>query len=317
MGISFDYVNILQNITSPIWSINAKSFGSVVQGITAIRQRIDIALTTSKGTDPLRPEFGTKIYLYQDAPISTAAVEIKKEILKALQIWVADITNIKVTYTIIDAQVIFNIGYSLVDSDLIDDIQYELNNGVLNGKSNHLVLQSFFPTNPLGQPYQVSLSLNNTDVNPLPPSIGFDTIELLYNWVLYNWKSFGKWLLQPDQLIVQISDPKYLTGRLIISVLNLYKISASIPVLNPGQKWVVRFQPDPTATNYLADNPFYTLSDIVTGMQAQFGAYGTWSLESTNGDFNADFNGDFNVSNTKLVLMTRDYPHGVITITIA
>ena len=316
-GISFEYVNILQNITSPVWSLSIKSFGAVVQGITAIRQRIDIALTTSKGTDPLRPEFGTLIYTYQDAPISVAAVEIKKEIIKALQIWVPDITNIKVTYTIINAQVIFNIGYALVDIDLIDDIQYELDNGVLTGKSNQLVLQSFFPVNTTNQPYQVALSLNNVVVNPAPPSIGFDTIELLYDWILYNWKFLGKWLLQPDQLIGQISDPKYLTGSLVISVLNLFKVWSSIPVLNPGQKWVVQFQPDPTATNYLADNPFYTLSDLVTGMQAQFGDYGSWNLESNTGDFNSDFNGDFNISNTKLVLITRNNPLAVITITVA
>jgi len=310
-------VNVLQYITSPVWCISAKHYGTVLQGITAIRQRIDLTLTTSKGTDPMRPEFGTNIYLYQDGPINVSAVEGKKEILKALSIWVPDITNIKVTYAIINAQVIFSIGYALVDSDLIDNLQYELDNGTFTAKSSQLVLQAFIPTNLTAQPYQVSLSLNNIDANPTPPALGFDTIELLYNWILYNWKFYGTWLLQPDQLIAQISDPKYLSGKLLITVLQLYKIWSSIPVLNPGQKWVVRFLPDPTATNYLADNPFYTLSDLVTGMQAQFGSYGTWNLENINGDFNSDFNGDFNVANTKLVLSTRDYPLAVITITIA
>ncbi len=306
----------LKDITSPIWSISVKQYGSIVQGIVAIRQQIQIALTTSKGTDPLRPEFGTVIFKYQDAPVNVAAVEIKKEILKALQIWVPDIINVKVKASIIDSQVTFNIGYNLVDSDLIDDIQYQLDNGTLVNSTNQtLTLQAFLPNNPNNFPFQVELFLNNAAVNPVPPELGFDSIDLLFNWVKWNWKFLANWLLQPDQLIGYITDVKYLTGALTIKLLNLYKISTSIPVLNPGQKWVVRFQPDPTATNYLADNPFYTLSDLVTGMGVQFGSYGNFNLETIDGEFNSDFNGDFNVSRTKLVLTTREYKNAIITIT--
>ena len=240
----------LKNITSPIWSLSVKQYGSIVQGIVAIRQQIQIALTTTKGTDPMRPEFGTNIYKYQDAPVNVAAVEVKKEILRALQIWVPDITGVTVTTAIIDSQVIFGIGYSLVDSDLIDNIQYELDNGTLVNSSNQtLTLQAFIPANPSSLPYQVELLLNNAAANPAPPSLGFDSIDLLFSWVNSNWKFLANWLLQPDQLIGYIADIKYLTGTLAIKLLSLFKVSTSIPVLNPGQKWVVRFQPDPTATN--------------------------------------------------------------------
>ncbi len=313
-------MTILSKITSPIWALSINGFGTVVQGIAAIRQRIFITLTTSMGSDPLRPLFGTQIYLYQDAPVNVAAVEIKKQIIAGLQAWMSDdIENVKVTYTIQDnSHVIFNIGYELVNSELYDNLQYELDNGVLTNVTNQaLTLQALIPANPTGLSYLLSLVLNNNAVNPPAPANGFDSIDLLYNWIKSNWSFLGKWLQQPDQIIGYISDVKYLTGKLAITLLNEFKIYATIPVLNPGEKWIVRFQPDPAGTNFLADNPFYTMADIVAGMQSQFGDYGVWYLDNVNGDFNADFNGDFNVSSTRLVLQTKDYPNAVVTITKA
>lgn len=309
-------MSILQNITSPVWSLSINAFGSIVQGLTAIRQRIHIALTTTKGTDPMRPLFGSDIFKYQDAPINVAVVEIKREILLSLQKWVPDITNIKVTYSIKDENAIFNIAYGLTNSEILDSVQYELANGTItNVTTQGLTLQALFPSNPNSYPFQIDLSLNNQVTNPAPPANGFETVELMFDWVRSNWNFLASWLLQPNQLIAYVADPKYTTGKLLISLLEIFKVSTSIPVLNPGERWVVRFQPESTAENYLADTPFYTLGDLVTGMQVQFGLYGSWNLEAIGGDFNGDFNGDFSVASTKLVFMTRDYKNAVITIT--
>lgn len=84
----------LADIRSADWSLKLDSadqpgsgIGKVAQGIDDVDQCIAIILTTPKGTDALRPSFGTDIWRYIDAPISQAAPAIVREVTQAILQW--------------------------------------------------------------------------------------------------------------------------------------------------------------------------------------------------------------------------------------
>lgn len=78
---------LVPNIQSVNWQISRTGFGQIAQGLEDIRQCIFNILTTSRGTDPLRPEFGTLIYQYLDKPVNFAAPKIVSEILDGVRLW--------------------------------------------------------------------------------------------------------------------------------------------------------------------------------------------------------------------------------------
>lgn len=84
----------LADITSADWSLKldtpgqpGSGLGQVVQGVDDVNQCIAIILTTPKGTDVLRPTFGTDIWRYIDAPISEAGPAIVREVTQSITQW--------------------------------------------------------------------------------------------------------------------------------------------------------------------------------------------------------------------------------------
>lgn len=59
----------------------------VVEGADDIRQAIAIILSTPKGGDPLRPDFGSSLYLYLDYPIDRARPHVARETVRAIRRW--------------------------------------------------------------------------------------------------------------------------------------------------------------------------------------------------------------------------------------
>jgi phage baseplate assembly protein W len=59
----------------------------VVSGLEDVDQCIAIILTTPKGTDVLRPTFGTDIWRYIDAPISEVGPAIVGEVTGSIMQW--------------------------------------------------------------------------------------------------------------------------------------------------------------------------------------------------------------------------------------
>ncbi|MET0264711.1 MAG: GPW/gp25 family protein [Duganella sp.] len=57
----------------------------IVENIDDIHQSIRIILRTSKGSDPLRPEFGSNLHLYLDSPINRARPHVVRECMEALR----------------------------------------------------------------------------------------------------------------------------------------------------------------------------------------------------------------------------------------
>lgn len=83
----------IQDIKSKDWSISSAAAGEVVQGLNDINQCIAIIVSTVKGSDPLRPEFGCDIRQYLDKP-TTNVPRIIREVTEAIEVWE---TRIRVT----------------------------------------------------------------------------------------------------------------------------------------------------------------------------------------------------------------------------
>lgn len=84
----------LADITSADWSLMLDStgqpgsgIGNVVTGVNDVNQCIAIILTTPKGSDALRPTFGTDFWKYIDAPISEAGPAVVREVTQSITQW--------------------------------------------------------------------------------------------------------------------------------------------------------------------------------------------------------------------------------------
>jgi len=58
-----------------------------VEAMDDLRQSISIILTTRRGSDPLRPEFGSDIWRYIDHPIDRARPHLVREVYTAIGRW--------------------------------------------------------------------------------------------------------------------------------------------------------------------------------------------------------------------------------------
>lgn len=68
----------------------------VVTGVADIDQAIHIILTTPKGSDLLRPKFGSDVFRYLDYPINRARPHIVRETIDAIRQWEPRITAVSV-----------------------------------------------------------------------------------------------------------------------------------------------------------------------------------------------------------------------------
>jgi Bacteriophage baseplate protein W len=96
----------LSDIKSADWSLMLDSagrpgsgIGNVVTGIGDVDQCIAIILTTPKGTDVLRPTFGTDLWKYIDAPISQAGPAVVREVMQSITQWEPRVKVLSVTTT--------------------------------------------------------------------------------------------------------------------------------------------------------------------------------------------------------------------------
>lgn len=84
----------LADIKSADWSLMidrpsqpGSGIGNVLTGVSDVDQCIAIILTTPKGTDVLRPTFGTDIWKYIDAPINQARPAVVREVTQSITQW--------------------------------------------------------------------------------------------------------------------------------------------------------------------------------------------------------------------------------------
>ena len=131
----------VDEIKSAEWSLSTAGFGEVAEGIDDINQCITLILSTQKGSDPLRPEFGSDIWRYMDYGIDTAVPFMVREILSALSTWEGRINVTDVTYTIGEKNVGFDILWNLKGN---------------RQKGNSQILLSLVPTRDIVLPEEES-----------------------------------------------------------------------------------------------------------------------------------------------------------------
>lgn len=296
----------LNDIISPVWTFSKNGGGALIEGIASIRQALDIIITTTKGSDPLRPDFGCDAVKYQDYPINVAAPLITKALFDAISTWETRVTINKIGYSLAgNSNLVFSINYT-VESGILDELTVNVGSGIIltNGVPKLLTLTGLFLPNPNGYAYQPALILNGQNIFPSAPSFGFESIILLFKWVTANWSLYGSWYLT-NSGIVGIMKPIYTSGTLTISIINIKVYAIPILPLQEGNKYSIRIVAD--GIEYDVSGDLYTATDILNAIQQNgaTAALGTWSAQNTGGDFNEDFDNDFNENQFSLVLETQ------------
>lgn len=101
------------DINSAYWQLSLGGIGNVVQAVEDINQCILIIVTTRKGADPFRPNFGCGIFELLDRPINLVIAEMCKSITDAIALFETRIVVTSVTYEITYSSIDFSIGWKL------------------------------------------------------------------------------------------------------------------------------------------------------------------------------------------------------------
>ncbi|MFJ5239547.1 GPW/gp25 family protein [Pseudomonas neuropathica] len=93
------------SITAAHWQPALGTSGEVVEGLRDIDQAIRIILTTPKGADAHRPDFGSDLHLYIDWPVNRVTPHLVRETVDALRRWETRISVLQVQVLIEGAQI--------------------------------------------------------------------------------------------------------------------------------------------------------------------------------------------------------------------
>ena len=104
--------------TSVFWQPALQAPGEIVRGLDDIWQAIQIILRTPRGSDPHRPDFGSNIHLYLDYPIDQAVPHLVRETVEAIRRWEPRCQLVKVTPSIMEAQITLRVQWKLADGVL-------------------------------------------------------------------------------------------------------------------------------------------------------------------------------------------------------
>jgi uncharacterized protein len=113
----------LNDIQSSDWSLSLTPT-QVVQGLADIQQCIYIILTTQKGTDPTRPNFGCGIYEYIDKPVNIALPNMKREIADAIALFERRVKIIRILHTVEAAKITFKIEWTFAGQNGETEVSY-------------------------------------------------------------------------------------------------------------------------------------------------------------------------------------------------
>jgi phage baseplate assembly protein W len=304
----------ITQIKSPVWAYSILGGGAISEGLSAIRQCIDIILRTTKGSDPLRPEFGSDVYTYQDAPVNIAIPNIKKSILEALNTWEPRVTVQKVNHIGDVSKLEFEVVYTLNDGTISDSIIVTIgSSGIVTGiPVNRLILQGFVPPNPSNFQFQVKCILDGSPIVPAPPDSGFGDVLEMFQWVKDNWLNYGQWYLTAEGLVGYMV-PSFRTGSLTVSLLTKNRFQGLIPSLPIGYKYHISVDVDGTV--HENDSDLFTAGQLRQWAEDNLGELGMWQLVSLPGSFSEDFSEDFQLYLQLLVVYTSQANNVVITIT--
>lgn len=309
-------MSTLADIRSPFWQLSLTGAGNIEQGYNDVSQCIDVILRTQKGTDPLRPNFGSNIFFYQDAPVNIAIPNIKREIIDAISIWEPRVEIVRITHTINGENLLFAINYRVVDDNQETTAQLLLNkNGfiVTDAVPAQLILQAVIPAGWAGRQLLLEFLPDGRLPAPVPPIFGFANPTIMLAWVRSNWGYYGRWYLLRDKLVCFVRPGLMRTATLTITLTDIYRYAAVIPDLAPGQQLQAAISgahPIGGGTTIaFTTDPCPNMAALLAWLNANFG-FGTvtWAIENSvtgNGDFDAaDFDSsDFATTNISYSLV--------------
>lgn len=98
-------------ITAAHWQPALGTSGEVVEGLRDIDQSVRIILSTPKGSDPHRPEFGSDLHLYLDWPTNRVTPHLVREAVDAIRHWEPRVSVAQVQIQINAAQIIVQVHW--------------------------------------------------------------------------------------------------------------------------------------------------------------------------------------------------------------
>jgi len=125
----------VSDIKSADRSLATANIGDVVEGIDDINQCIVIILSTKKGSDPFRPDFGSNIWEWIDRPLPLAVPNMKRAIFEAIGLWEQRVIVTKVEHAYqneagasapVHAGIRFNISWKLRKSQTTGAVEVTL-----------------------------------------------------------------------------------------------------------------------------------------------------------------------------------------------
>lgn len=103
------------DITAAHWQPALGTPGGVVEGLRDIDQAIRIVLTTPKGSDAHRPDFGSDLHLYIDWPTNRVTPHLVRESVDAIRRWETRVSVVQVQVSIDDEHVIVRVQWRVAD----------------------------------------------------------------------------------------------------------------------------------------------------------------------------------------------------------
>lgn len=103
------------SITAAHWQPALGTSGEVVEGLSDIDQAIRIILTTPKGSDAHRPEFGSNIHLYIDWPVNRVTPHLVREAVDSIRQWEPRVSVVQVQVAVEGSQVTLRVQWRVAD----------------------------------------------------------------------------------------------------------------------------------------------------------------------------------------------------------
>lgn len=97
------------------WQPALGSPGEVVEGLRDIDQAIRIILTTPKGSDAHRPEFGSGLHLYIDWPVNRVTPHLVREAVDAIRRWETRVSVAQVQVLIEESRIVLRVQWRVAD----------------------------------------------------------------------------------------------------------------------------------------------------------------------------------------------------------
>jgi len=115
-----DTPTTLADIKSAHWQPCLHAAGEVVEGWADIDQAIRIILTTPKGTDRHRPDFGFAGHHYLDWPVTRATPHLVREAITAIRTWEKRADIVKMDVRVNGPHIILRVIWQAADGVLRD-----------------------------------------------------------------------------------------------------------------------------------------------------------------------------------------------------